>query len=542
MKWIVWCGALLFFQTGYARTRVDLILHHGTIYTLDKKFSKAQVLVIDHGKIIACGREELMNRYESDQVIDLNGRYVYPGFSDAHCHFTAQAMDAAKLKLFGTRSFAEILHLLREWKPATGAQWLEATGWDQNEWPEKKFPEKDSLDIYFPDTPVFLLRVDGHAALVNQRALDIAGIRSDTKMEGGEVVLKNGKPTGILIDRAMEEVLKQIPSVNEEQFEHNLLSVLPSYYALGLTALTEPGIPDEWFSWLEKVYSFHPNLPSLSVFLNGSVSHVEAWKNRSVYYKNQLHMLGFKLYADGALGSRGACLLQDYHDQPHHRGHWITSADSLYRMARMVEPTLFQLSVHAIGDEANRVVLKTYARVLKGHNNRRWRIEHAQVVHPADLSMFSQYDIIPSVQPSHAMGDFSWAVDRIGTQRVKTAYAYQQLLKNNHHWLPLGTDYPVESLNPLHTFCTAVFRQNEKGMPVQGFQKENALTRKQALYGITLWPAQAAFEENVRGSLEPGKEASFVILDLDLMKARRAEIEEARVLKTFLRGKEVFSN
>jgi len=252
-----------------------------------------------------------------------------------------------------------------------------------------------------------------------------------------------------------------------------------------------------------------------------------------------LDVRGFKMYADGALGSRGACLLQDYSDSAKWRGYLLSSAKHFADVAQKVYAHGFQLSTHAIGDSANRLILKIYASVLKGKNDRRWRIEHAQTLAPEDIKMFGENSIIPSVQPTHATSDMLWAVKRLGAKRMKTAYAYKQLLEQNG-WLPLGTDFPVENISPIYTFYAAVVRKNLSGQPVGGFQMENALTRKEALRGITIWPAKAQFEEKEKGSIEPGKYADFVVLDKDIMKINGDSLPKVKVLKTYINGEKVY--
>jgi len=248
---------------------------------------------------------------------------------------------------------------------------------------------------------------------------------------------------------------------------------------------------------------------------------------------------GFKMFADGALGSRGACLLQPYADQKNWSGFLLSSQQHFQEIAQKVYEKGFQLSTHAIGDSANRVILKIYASVLKGKNDRRWRIEHAQIVSPEDLKYFGDYNIIPSVQPTHATSDMYWAIKRLGPERIKTAYAYKQLLDQNG-WIPLGTDFPVEDINPIYTFYAAVVRKDLKGFPSTGFQPENALSRIEALKGMTIWAAKAQFEEKEKGSIEPGKYADFVILDNDIMKMNGTDLPKVKVLKTYVNGEKVY--
>jgi len=537
--WISLLVMVLLYDIVSAKEKVDMLVRHATIYPVNASNDTASVLVIHQGKIIALGNDDLYNRYTADTNIDATGQFLYPGFIDAHCHFAAQALDAYKLKLFGTTSFSQIVEKLKAYSEQNNRFWIEASGWDQNDWPIKKFPTKDTLDILFPDRPVFLLRVDGHAALVNQKALDLSGIDIHTHIDGGEIEINNGKLSGILTDNALEKVRKQIPSLRQEEREQYIREAQSKYFSVGLCSVVEPGIDTLIFRDLQSLYNQHLLSMRVSVFLDANTANVNRFSRQQSYQNDQLHLCGFKMYVDGSLGSRGALLVKPYTDRHEHYGVHLMSKDSLLTIVKAVSRSPYQLAAHAIGDAANHDVLQSYASVLSKKNKRRWRIEHAQVVDPKDLSFFRDYHILPSVQPSHAMGDMDWAKDRLGKQRMPYAYAYHDLLETNG-LLPLGTDYPVEDLNPLHTFVSAVFRCNESGLPQGGFQPENRLSRLEALRGITLWAAYSVFEEKQKGSLEPGKLADFVLLDTDLMRASREQIQHAKVLSTWVSGRCVY--
>jgi predicted amidohydrolase YtcJ len=275
------------------------------------------------------------------------------------------------------------------------------------------------------------------------------------------------------------------------------------------------------------------------VMLSDNPENYDYLFKRGVFKTPGLDVRAFKVYADGALGSRGACLLQPYNDQKNWRGFLLSSQKHFEDVAQKLAAKGFQMCTHAIGDSANRVMLKIYAGVLKGKNDRRWRIEHAQILAPGDIKYFGDYNIIPSVQPTHATSDMYWAGERLGKKRLRSAYAYKQLLQQNG-WIPLGTDFPVENINPIYTFYAAVERKDLKGHPGGGFQPENALTREQALRGMTTWPARANFEEKEKGSIEPGKYADFVILDNDIMKINGANLPKVKVLSTYINGEKVY--
>ncbi|MGI9192555.1 MAG: amidohydrolase [Chitinophagaceae bacterium] len=534
--------ALLAFslQACQNKPNADTIYYNAHFFTMNSQQDSAKVMVVLDGKILAIGGDSLLQAYSAKESIDLKGQYVYPGFNDAHCHFSGYAMDKYKLALFGTKSFDEIIERIKTYSEKNNRLWIEGRGWDQNDWANKAFPNKNQLDSLFPDRPIYLVRIDGHAALCNQKALSLAGINENTLIEGGECVKQNGKLTGLLIDNAMEQVKKIIPMRTEEEILADLKSAEQDCFSFGLCSVTDCGVQAKVFSLLEKAYQ------NKALQIRNSILFASDSATRNQYLQAKLkateyfHAIGFKLYADGALGSRGAFLLEEYHDRHGHFGLELLNRDSILSWANQVIKTDYQLCTHAIGDKANRNVLEIYAQVLKGKNDRRWRIEHAQVVKQSDRHYFGDFSIIPSVQPTHATSDMYWAEERLGPQRMPEAYAYQSLLKENNY-IPLGTDFPVEEINPLATFCAAVFRQNKSAWPSEGFQKEEALTRHQALLGMTLWAAQAAREEQYKGSLEKGKVADFVVLPVNLYTANLNTIYNTYVVATYLNGKLVYS-
>lgn len=518
----------------------DLILTNGHIYLANKSFDTASTIIVKDGKILAIGNDSLLNEYQSKETVNLNGAYVYPGFNDAHCHFSGYAMDKYKLALFGTGSWNEVLSRIVDYNKTNKRVWIEGRGWDQNDWKIKEFPTKKDLDSLFPNTPIYLVRIDGHAALCNQKALDIAAISINSTVEGGEFLKQDGELTGILIDKAMDLVKSKIPLRTEDEIIDDLIQAQLDCFALGLTSVTDCGVTKSVYQTIEKAYQKKALHIRNSVMLASDQETKNAYIGQTIPSTPYLHVIGFKLYADGALGSRGASLINDYHDRHGHRGLDLLNRDSLQAWANDIIKTDYQLCTHAIGDQANRTVLQVYANVLKSKNDRRWRIEHAQVVAPSDRHFFGEYSIIPSVQPTHATSDMYWAEQRLGSSRIESAYAYQSLLQQNNY-IPLGTDFPVEEINPLATFCAAVFRQNKNQWPEEGFQKKEALTRREALLGMTLWAAKAAREEHYKGSLEKGKVADMVIMNCNLMTANLPEIYDAPIVATYVNGKVVYT-
>jgi len=523
------------------RQKVNMVVHHATIYTVDQKFSVAEAMAINDGKIVEVGtNDEILKKYEADESVDAKGQAVYPGFIDAHCHFTGFATDMWKCNLVGTGSYDEILTKLAEYGRTAPMQWIYGRGWDQNDWAVKEYPDKSRLDSLFPDRPVFLKRIDGHAALVNQVALDFAGITASTVIAGGSVETRDGKLTGVLIDNAMDLVDSRIPLISDSLAIKYYDVAQRLCFASGLTGVHDCGISEHTVSLIEQAHKNGELRMKIFALLTDSSQYYDRWIAKGRYKNGLLHVGGFKLYADGALGSRGACLLKDYSDKPGWKGFLLSDTSYFTDKANRLINSDLQMCTHAIGDSGNRQILNTYAKVLKGRNDKRWRIEHAQVVDASDFSFFENYSIIPSVQPTHATSDMYWAGERLGSQRLENAYAYKKLLSSNG-WIPLGTDFPVEDISPFKTFFAAVIRKDSKNYPESGFQVNNALTREQAIRGMTIWAAKSAFEENEKGSLEKGKAADFIILNNDLMKCEESKILSTKVNMVYIDGKKVHS-
>lgn len=540
MKSLLLVFSLSILSSMKPKQKIDLLVYNATIYTIDNQFSKAEAVAVDKGKIIAIGNTKtLLDRYEAHQKIDAKGKFIFPGFIDAHSHFFDYGLGLQQADLVATKSWKEVLDRLETFSKSHPEGWLIGNGWDQNDWPEKDFPDNQQLNEMFPGRPVILSRIDGHAAIANEKALEIAGVKAGEKISGGEVEVKDGKLTGILIDNATSRVYSRVPEASKTQLSQALQAAQNNCFAVGLTTVADCGLDYESALFVDSLQK--ENLLKMRMFIMLS----DRKKNYEFLFKNgkintgKVHVCGFKLFADGALGSRGACLLQPYSDKPGWSGFLLSSPEHFDAIAKLISEHGFQMSTHAIGDSANRMMLRTYAKYLKGKNDLRWRIEHAQVVNKNDFHYFGDYNIIPSVQPTHATSDMYWAGDRLGKERLKYAYANEEL-KQQNGWIPLGTDFPVEDISPIKTFYAAVFRQDAKGWPDAGFQMENALSREDAIRGMTIWAAKAGFEENEKGSLEKGKFADFVLLDTDLMNAGQKAILDTKVMMTFVNGEKVF--
>lgn len=523
--------------------KVDTIFINGTVYTVDSSFSKAEAVAIKAGKIIAAGSTaDLQKKYTAKETIDLQGKFLYPGFIDAHAHFYRYGLGLREINLTGTTSWSECLQKLKQHSTAKkipAGEWIIGRGWDQNDWAVKEFPANDSLNILFPSNPLILTRVDGHAAIVNQTALTQSKIDAATKLVGGDVLLKDGKPTGVLIDNAIDLVGRTIPAATDVQIKEALLQAQQNCFAAGLTTVDDCGLGYDEVLQIEKAYSSGDLKMRLYVMLSDDPKNYDAIFARGKIKTDRLNVSSFKVYADGALGSRGACMLRPYDDRQGHYGFLLSNPAHFDSVAAVIYKNNFQMCTHAIGDSGNRTILNIYGKYLKETNDRRWRIEHAQVVNEKDFALFQQFSIVPSVQPTHATSDMYWAENRVGPFRVRGAYAFNDLLKQNG-WIPLGTDFPVEDIDPIKTFYAAVFRKDAKGWPADGFQTENALTREATIRGMTIWAAKSNFEEKEKGSIEPGKFADFVILDTDLMTATFEQILKTKVMKTVCNGEPVY--
>jgi predicted amidohydrolase YtcJ len=528
-------------STCTSKTAADLIIINAVVYTVDEAFSEVEAFSVIKGKIAATGKSEvILAHYSSENILDARGKFIYPGFNDAHCHFYGYGQNLMQYAdLRGTSGPEEIYTLLMKHHEKYGGEWILGRGWDQNEWEVTEFPDKTKLDELFPEIPVYLLRVDGHAGWCNSKTLNLAGITAETKVPGGMAEIKNGQPTGILIDNAMGLVSRLIPEISGEQQKLALMEAQKNCFAAGLTSVTDCGVDKKTVLLMEEMH----NRGELKMRINAMLNPSE--ENFSYFVKNgpkkgtHLVIKTIKIYADGALGSRGALLLEDYSDDAGNSGLQLETQEYFDKICRLAYDNNFIVATHAIGDGGNRLVLDTYARFLKGINDRRWRIEHAQIINPEDFEKFAAYSIIPSIQATHCTSDMNWAGNRLGEERLAGAYAYQTLLQQNG-WLPNGTDFPVEHIEPLFTFFASVFRTDHNGMPTGGWRIKEGLTRQQALRSITIWPAKASFEEDEKGSLEPGKYADFVILDSDLMNASPREILNASIESTWIGGEKVF--
>jgi predicted amidohydrolase YtcJ len=533
-------GLLLF--SCRPKERADLLIYNARVYTVDSAFSVVSALAVRDGKVLATGTDaDIRAKYEGGEVLDGGGKAVYPGFIDAHSHFVGYSHSLYMAALFGSASFEEVVQRVKDFAAGhPGQRWILGRGWDQNKFPGKGFPENTLLNTAFPNTPVVLERVDGHALIANARALELAGVKPGQTIAGGVIETKNGRLTGVMVDNAQRLVRAVVPEPSAAEYAEMLDKGQNNCFGEGLTTVTDPGVDRADVERLDSLQKAGRLKMRMYVMLSDNAANLQYYVPRGPYKTDLLYVKGVKAYADGALGSRGACLLRPYDDKPGWQGFLLGTPAHYDSLAAMLAGTDFQLCTHAIGDSANRIILQIYNKYLRGTNDKRWRIEHAQVIDSADFDLFGKASIIPSVQPTHATSDMYWAGERLGARRLRGAYAFKQLLRQNG-WIPLGTDFPVEDISPFKTFLAAVFRVDAKGFPAGGFQMENALNREEAIRGMTIWAAKADYLEKEIGSLEPGKSADFMILDRDLMSVGQGEVLQTKVEATWMRGKKVFS-
>ncbi|MCG9971074.1 amidohydrolase [Christiangramia crocea] len=532
---------ILLFSCESSREKADLLIYNANIYTVNDAFQKAEAFAVKDGKFLEIGTSEtLKEKYEFSEVIDAEGNAVYPGLIDAHAHFHGLGMQQQRVDLTGTKSFKEVVARIVEFQQKNKTEYITGRGWDQNDWEVKEFPVKDTLDELFPDTPVAITRIDGHAMLVNQAALDRANITTSTKFEGGDIEQKNGKLTGILVDNPMDIITESMDATDIATHTKALLDAQDICLGYGLTTVDDAGIDREVIELIDSLNNSGELKIRLYAMVSNTKENLDYYLDKGPYKTDRLNVRSVKFYGDGALGSRGAALKAEYSDRPGHFGALLSPVSEFKETAERISKSEFQMNTHAIGDSANYLVLKTYDSLLSSGEDRRWRVEHSQVIDSSDFDYFSK-NIIPSVQPTHATSDMYWAEDRLGEERIKGAYAYKKLL-DQAGIVALGTDFPVEQVNPFLTFYAAVDRQDTENYPEGGFMKGQALSREETLKGMTIWAAYSNFEENEKGSIEAGKFADFVILDRDIMEVEIDSVPATKVLRTFVNGEQVYKN
>ncbi len=520
------------------KQKVSLIIYNAHIYSLNNNHDSFDAMVIDGNKICSLGNyQQLSKIYSSSQTIDAQGGFIFPGFFDGHTHYSDYAIALSQINLYGTHSFNEVLAKLAQFVAENpNEEFIIGHGWDQNLWTPSQFPNNKILNNLYPNKAIILYRIDGHAALVNQRAIELAQLDTQSYVEGGLIQKSKGILTGILIDKAIPLVSKIIPQETYSSLLKKMQKAETLCLGYGLTAMSICGVSVYEALLLDSMYKNNCLNIRLQIFLSDEPQSYSFLFSRGIIQSPKLKINGIKMYMDGALGSRGASLMEPYTDDPS-IGFLLQSFNHYDSIVQLLKNSPFQLCTHAIGDSANRVILRLYDAYLESDNDRRWRIEHAQVVHADDVHYFKDRKIIPSVQPLHATEDMFWAPKRLGSKRIYDAYRLKSLYQENN-WIILGTDFPagVPGPNPLRTYLSAVYRLNDSLQPMGGFRVEEALTPQETILGMTLWPAKGAFWEQDLGSLEVGKKADFIILDKNLLQQPASEVLSTKVLSTYIDG------
>ena len=527
----------------------DLIITNARIYTVDEAHPLADAMAVRGGKVQFVGSfgGVMALKGASTRVIDLGGKTVIPGMVDAHGHVDNLGLALRIVDLTGTTSYDEVIaRVVDRAKKTPPGQWIIGRGWDQNDWGDTRFPTHEKLTAAVPNNPVYLTRVDGHAGVANAAALKAAGVTAQTKdPDGGHIErTADGSPAGVFVDNAQSLVERVVPQPTRAEVKSDVQAAIAEAQKWGLTGVHDAGASAQTLEIYEELGKAHALNFRLYAMISDDSATFAKWFARGPLvagYDSTLWIRSVKLYADGALGSRGAALLDPYTDNPTTSGLLVSKPEHLETVAERALKAGFQVNTHAIGDRGNRIVLDAYEQALKAVPiaDHRFRIEHAQILNPDDVPRFASLGVIPSMQASHQTSDMYWAGNRLGSTRLLGAYAWRSLLDNGSI-IPNGSDFPVEEVNPLISFHAAFSRQDAHNWPPNGWYPEQKMTREEALRSITLWPAYAAFQERIMGSLTPGKLADFVVLDQDIMRVAPEQVLSTRVIATYVGGKPVY--
>ncbi len=546
---------------------VDLIIHNARIHTMDKDQSVQEAVAIRDGKIVEVGPErQILNKYSAEEYIDAGGKDMYPGWTDAHGHMMNYARSKLSVDLIGCKSFDEVLLRIERYQSKHKRPFIIGRGWDQSLWGDQ-MPNNNRLNELYPDIPVCLFRIDGHALLANDYLIKKSDVlskyHSDPELNQGghyETTINRSvadeasvqlphiqgndghigliAPTGVFVDNAMNPILDILPDFPQKELVASLLEVQDELLMYGISGVHEAGLTYKEFQLFDRLVSNGKLKLNIYAMLLPTTKNIAFAMKEGVYRNKNLYVRSFKVYGDGALGSRGAFLKHPYHDRKNHQGYLTTSRENLAKILEICQTTGYQMNTHAIGDSTNRIILDLYRELYEYNPDHRSRIEHAQIVDPADFNIFSEAGVFPSVQPTHATSDQRWAESRLGPDRMEGAYAFKSIL-DKYGMIAIGTDFPVEYIDPFRTIHSAVNRKDAENYPSSGFRPEERLTLEECLLGMTKWAAYASFQEKQLGTIEKGKDATFSIFDKPVVVTENYSPNFADMV--FIKGKKVYS-
>lgn len=558
MKLLTPLFIIILFSSCMKGESADLVIHNAQIHTMDNQNSIVDAIAIKDGKIIEIGPErQILNKYSADETIDAIQKDIYPGFTDAHGHILSYARQKLSVDLVGSKTFNSMLIKIEKYQGKHNRSFIIGRGWDQSLWGDDEMPNNKVLNELFPDIPVCLFRIDGHALLANDYLIQQSNVlekfnNDDELNQGGYIIMDEytepdiwghlprtiSFPTGVFVDNAMNPILDILPDFPKEELAEAILEVQAELYSYGITGVHEAGVKRTEVELLEELIEADKLNLNIYAMLSPTEKNIAFARENGIYSNQNLLIRSFKVYGDGALGSRGACLKKEYKDKPEHSGYLTTSLERMTNIASICMELGYQMNTHAIGDSTNLVMLELYQKAYDKTPDHRWRIEHAQIVDPKDFKLFTKAGVFPSVQPTHATSDQKWAPSRIGEERMEGSYAYNSLLKQ-FGMLAIGTDFPVEYTDPFKTIHAAVNRKNSENFPSGGFIPTEAITLEECIKGMTIWAAFAAFQENQLGSLEKGKDATFVIFESQV--TANATYKPNFSYMTFILGEKVYS-
>lgn len=511
----------------------DLVIHNARIHTMADGSEVQEAIAIKDGKVIEIGAErQILNKYNAEEYVDAQGKDIYPGWTDAHGHIMSYARQKLSVDLVGCTSYEEMIIRIEKYQSKYDRPFIIGRGWDQSLWEGDEMPTNEKLNEIFPDIPVCLFRIDGHALLANDYLIEKSDVIDKFKenaelntaghyetysptvigYNSNKFTFKTDIPTGVFVDNAMNPILDILPDFPEKELKEKILDIQAELFSYGLTGVHEAGVSNADLMLLDKMVNEGTLTINLYAMLLPTPKNIEFAKKNGHYRNKNLYVRSFKVYGDGALGSRGACLKKVYTDKHEHHGYLTTSIKRMNEIANLSLSLDYQMNTHAIGDSTNKVILDLYKRIYDEKPDHRWRIEHVQIVDPNDFQLFAQNGVFPSIQPTHATSDQRWAVNRLGEKRMNGAYAYKTLI-DQFGMAAIGTDFPVEYPDPFRTIHSAVHRQTIENFPMDGFMPEEAITMEQCIKGMTIWAAISSFQEDRLGTLEKGKDATFTVFD-----------------------------